>query len=367
VALETPLASLHKSAAAALAEYFGCEMPSRFSDPAEEYRFARETVGVVDKNYRAWFDFTGPDRTRYLHAVLTNNVRDLQTGQGTVSLLLNSQGHILAELETYIFADRIRVVTYAMIREQTAATLEKFIIMDDATLADVTGQIGAIALEGPQTPEVLAALSAPAIDSLPELGFVEAEVRGIRCELVKRSPGGVAGAEFVVRTEDLPRLWSELIQSARKVGGGAVGYEALNTLRLEEGVPWFGYDFDASVIPHEAALEVSHISYTKGCYTGQEIVERVRSRGHVNRKRVGVAFTAKEVPSAKTKLIANGAEAGYVTRAGYSYALGRPIGMAYLRAEHNATGSRLTYAGGEAEVIALPLIFSGASTSRSAD
>lgn len=342
-------------------------MPARFGDPAEEYRFARETVGVVDKNYRAWFDFTGPDRTRYLHAVLTNNIRDMQTGQGTVSLLLNSQGHILAELETYIFAERIRVVTYAMIREQTAATLEKFIIMDDATLTDVTSQIGAIALEGPSTAVVLAALSAPAIDSLAELSFVEAEIAGVRCEIVKRSPGGVAGAEFVARTEDLPRLWTALIEAARNVGGGPVGYEALNTLRLEEGIPWFGYDFDASVIPHEAALEFSHISYTKGCYTGQEIVERVRSRGHVNRKRVGVAFTGSEVPPAKMKLFANGAEAGYVTRAGFSYALGRPIGMAYIRAEHNATGSRLTYARGEAEVIALPLVFSGASTSRSAN
>ena len=342
-------------------------MPARFSDPAEEYRFARETVGVIDKNYRAWFDFTGPDRTRYLHAVLTNNIRDLQTGESTVSVLLNSQGHILAELETYVFADRIRVATYAMIREQTAATLEKFIIMDDATLTDVTGQIGAIALEGPRTPEVLAALGAPAIDALAELSFVEAEVGGVRCEIVKRSPGGVSGAEFVALTEDLPRLWSVLIEAARKVGGGPVGYDALNALRLEEGIPWFGYDFDASVIPHEAGLEFSHISYTKGCYTGQEIVERVRSRGHVNRKRVGVAFSGGEVPAPKTKLFANGAEVGYVTRAGYSYALGRPIGMAYIRAEHNAVGSRLTYTGGEAEVIALPLIFSAASSTRSAD
>jgi len=159
-----------------MAEYFGCEMPARFGDPREEYRFARETVGVVDKNYRAWFDFTGPDRTRYLHAVLTNNIRDLQTGQGTVSLLLNSQGHILAELEAYIFPERVRVATYAMIREQTAATLEKFIIMDDATLTDATGQIGAIALEGPRTPQVLTALGAPAVDSLAELGFVVAKL-----------------------------------------------------------------------------------------------------------------------------------------------------------------------------------------------
>ena len=77
-------------------------MPARFSDPREEYRFARETAGVIDKNYRAWFDLTGPDRTRYLNAVVTNNIRDLKPGHGAISLLLNSQGHILAELEAYV-------------------------------------------------------------------------------------------------------------------------------------------------------------------------------------------------------------------------------------------------------------------------
>ena len=352
---ESPLAAIERSSGAQFAEYFGYQMPARFTNPREEYGFARNSVGVVDKNYRAWFDLTGPDRIRYLNAVLTNNIRDLQPGHGTTSLLLKSQGHILAELETYAFAEHIRIATYAMTREQTFATLEKFIIMDDATLADVTEQIGAIALEGPRALDVLASLGALRVDSLTELGFAEASVRGVHCEIVKRSPGGIAGAEFVARVQDLPALWNMLLDASRKFDGGPVGYEALNSLRLEAGVPWFGYDFDSIVIPHEAGLENSHISYTKGCYTGQEIVERVRSRGHVNRKRVGVTFSGKEVPAPKTPLLVNGAEVGQVTRAGFSYALDRPIGMAYLRAEHNSVGSRVSYAGGEAEVIALPI------------
>lgn len=359
--LETPLASVGKSFGAQFAEYFGYRMPARFTNPLQEYGFARSTVGVVDKNYRAWFDLTGPDRARYLNAVLTNNIRDLQAGQGAVSLLLNSQGHILAELEAYIFAERIRIVTYGMIREKTFDTLEKFIIMDDATLTDVTGQIGAIALEGPRTAEVLAAVGASTIEALGELSFAEGLISGIRCEIVKRSPGGAPGAEVIAAVDDLPKLWEILVEAARAVGGGPLGYEALNTLRLEAGVPWFGYDFDSSVIPHEAGLENSHISYTKGCYTGQEIVERVRSRGHVNRKLVGIAFGGTEVPAAKTPLLASGAEVGYVTRAGFSYALECPIGMAYLRAEHNSVSSRVSYTGGEAEVIALPLKVSAQS------
>jgi folate-binding protein YgfZ len=352
---ETPLRAVHEAAGARLGEYFETVLPSRFTDPKEEYRLARESVAVADKNYRAFFQFTGPDRARYLNAVLTNNIKDLQPGQGATSLLLNPQGHILAELDTYAMPDGILAVTHAMIRETAAATLDKFIIMDDVTLADDTEKFGVVSIEGPAAPKVITGLGAPALELFPELGHAETHVAGISCRMVRRSPGGVAGAEFIASRADLPQLWQALVDAARVHGGGPIGYEALNSLRLEEGIPWFGYDFDDKVIPHEAGLENSHISYSKGCYTGQEIVERVRSRGHVNRKRVGVAFSGQAIPSAKTPMLAGGAEVGTVTRAGFSYALGRPIGMAYVRREHNSTGTRLTWSGGEADVIDLPI------------
>jgi folate-binding protein YgfZ len=353
--LDTPLRAVHEAAGAQIAEYCGCLLPARFSDTRDEYGFARETAGVADKNLRAYLNFTGPDRVRYLNAVLTNNVRDLQPGQGATSLLLNPQGHILAEIATFVMPDRILAVTYATSRERAAATLEKFIIMDDVTLEDVTDQLGAISIEGARTPDVLRSISAPAFDTLSEMGHAETRIAGISCQMFRRSPGGVPGVEFLAQRSDLPKLWHALVEAARAVGGGPIGYEALNILRLEAGIPWFGYDFEETVIPHEAGLENSHISYTKGCYTGQEIVERVRSRGHVNRRRVGVAFSGADVPPPKTPLLAAGAEVGRVTRAGFSYSLGHPIGMAYVRRENNSPGSRLTWSGGEAEVIELPI------------
>jgi folate-binding protein YgfZ len=351
---ETPLRPLHEAAGAQLAEYFGCLMPGRFTDAREEYRFARETVGVVDKNYRAWFDLTGPDRVRYLNAVTSNNIRDLQAGQGIAALLLNAQGHILAELEVYALPDRLRIAAHAMNRARTFDTLEKYIIMDDATIEDVTDRFGAIALEGPRTPALLAELGAPSLDALSELGHANATIAGVACMMLRRSSGGIPSAEFIASRADLPRLWTALLDAA-KSHGGAIGYSALNTLRLEAGIPWFGYDFDDTMIPQEAAVEQTHLSFTKGCYTGQEIVERVRSRGHVNRRRAGVAFSGGEVPAAKTPLLADGVEVGRVTRAAFSYALNRPIGFAYLRREHSESGTKLTWAGGDAEVITLPI------------
>ena len=355
--------------------WFGCALPDDFGDAETEYRFANQTVALVDKNYRAHLKFTGPDRVRYLNAILTNNIKDLAEGHGIISLLLNPQGHILAELETYAFADRHLCVSYAKIREQLISWMDKYIIMDDVTLTDETERWGVLALEGPNAFVIARELTGIDLEQLGELASVDAEIlrfaprqeRGrqddnegtkktpIPCRLVKRSPGGVAGVEFVVERAQLPALWQILLQAARKHGGGPIGYTALSGQRLAMGAPWFSYDYGEKQIPHEAGLENSHISYTKGCYTGQEIVERVRSRGHVNRRRVSLLLSGDAVPESGTVLNgADGKEAGYITRAAKIWDPLRVIGMAYVRKGAEALGTVLHWPGGTATVIHVP-------------
>ena len=134
------------------------------------------------------------------------------------------------------------------------------------------------------------------------------------------------------------------------MNASASGYSAMSALRLEQGTPWFSYDFGEKQIPHEAGLQDSHISYTKGCYTGQEIVERVRSRGQVNRRRVSLTFSTEIAPPADTILTFGGKEAGVVTRAAAPPDLPTAIGMAYVRKEGNAPGTQLNWPGGTATV-----------------
>jgi aminomethyltransferase len=134
-----------------------------------------------------------------------------------------------------------------------------------------------------------------------------------------------------------------------------MGYKALSALRLAQGVPWFSYDFGEKQIPHEAGVQDSHISYTKGCYTGQEIVERVRSRGQVNRRRVEMLFAGDTAPEPGALLTMDGKEAGYVTRAAKISDPPRILGMGYVRKEGSAVGSRLEWAGGTATVVQLPI------------
>jgi folate-binding protein YgfZ len=357
--LTTPLAAIHAAAGAKMGVWFGCALPDYFGDAAAEYRSARDTVALIDKNYRAYLSFTGPDRVRYLNAILTNNIKDLAAGHGIVSLLLNPQGHILAEIETYAFPDRLLCVSYAMIRERLIEVLDKFIIMDDVTLNDETPRYGTLALEGPKAATIVQELSGIDVTKFADLSSHDATVasvsgRSLPCRIVKRSPGAVPSAEFVAEIGKLPELWQILSDAARWHGGGPMGYAALSATRLAQGVPWFGYDFGEKQIPHEAGLQDSHISYTKGCYTGQEIVERVRSRGQVNRQRVQLAFSGEVVPEPDTLLTLDGKEIGYVTRAARTWDPPRTIGMGYVRKEATAPGTVLQWASGNATVVRSP-------------
>jgi folate-binding protein YgfZ len=353
--LDTPLAATHRNGGGKMGVWFGCSMPGEFADWRSEYAFARKSVALIDKNYRAYLSFTGPDRVRYLNAILTNNIKDLRTGQGTVSLLLNPQGHILAEIETYALPDSLFCVSYAMIRARLIEVIEKYIIMDDVTLTDQTDRFAMLALEGPSAAGVVREVSGVDIAALDELSFCDGSVGSIPCRIVKRSPGGVAGAEFVVERDverdKVAQLWQILLKTVQKHGGGPIGYQALSGLRLARGVPWFGYDFGEKQIPHEAGLQDSHISYTKGCYTGQEIVERVRSRGHVNKQRVELIFSGDAVPEAGTSLTMDGKEVGYTTRAAQVLEPQRTIGMGYVRKEGSAVGTILQWANGTATVV----------------
>src|SRR6267142_4123386 len=195
--LQTPLLDAHRAAGANIGEWFNCALPSDFGDWRTEYRFARETVALLDKNYRAYLSFTGPDRLRFLNAILTNNIKDLKAGQGIVSLFLNPQGRIQAEIETYAEEQRLLCVSFAEIREKLISALDHYIIMDDVTLTDESARYGTLALEGPHAAEIVKRLAEADLHTIAELEWRESAIGSIPCRVARRSPSGSIGAEFV--------------------------------------------------------------------------------------------------------------------------------------------------------------------------
>jgi folate-binding protein YgfZ len=352
--METPLIQEEQSLGARFGEFNGCRLPELFAGFEAEYRAARERVALFDTNWHAVVELTGQDRVRYLNAIVSNDVKSLGEGFGTLALLLNPQGHILAELEIYALQDKLLVLSHASVRERTVATLDKFIIMDDVNLSDVTESLGSLAVEGPRAGSVISEACGLSLEGFSEHSIAEVKIAGVACHLIRHGHFGGPGAEILAPRSHLGLVWRTLSGLVDAMHGAPIGMRALNALRLEAGMAWFPEDFNDTVIPHEAGLETSHISFSKGCYTGQEIVERVRSRGQVNRRLVRLKFSGAEAPSALTRLRTRDGEAkevGIVTSAAFSPAAGTAIGMAYVRREQNSPGSILDCDGGTAEVI----------------
>ena len=349
--METPLLEKHQAAKATLATFHDCVLPEIFSKFEDEYRAASESVAIFDTNWHAIIELSGPDRSRYMNAIVSNDVKNLGEGHGLLALLLDPKGHILAELEIYAQKNRLLTLSHASLRQHTVETLDKYIIMDDVTLEDVTDKLGSFAIEGPFVAKMLDKAYGIDLEEFADLDIRSVHIDSIPCEIIRRSHFGYVGAEIIAPRKSLIQLWDNLLELVRLRGGQPIGIKTLESLRLEAGIPFYPADFNDTVIPHEAAVEGTHISFSKGCYTGQEIVERVRSRGQVNRLRVKLKFSAPEPPPPGTRLSVEGKELGLVTSSAFSPKAGTAIGMGYSRREHNAPGAILDYDGGTAEVV----------------
>src|SRR5580693_1955896 len=207
--IDTPLTLLHKSGGANLGVWFGCRLPDDFGDWQREYAIAKQTVALIDKTYFSYLSFTGPDRARYLNAILTNNIKDLRPGQGNVSLLLNPQGRILAEIETQADPDRLLCISHAMTRTQISETLEKFIIMDDVTLSDETNRYATLSLQGPQTAQLIRELASNIdLNALDDFTSVEANINSISCTIIKKPFANTPSADIRAERKDIEQLWN---------------------------------------------------------------------------------------------------------------------------------------------------------------
>ena len=349
--MNTPLEQDERAAGAKFAERNGCALAESFAGFETEYAAARDAVALFDTSWHASYALTGPDRVRYLNAIVSNNVQTLEEGRGLPALLLSPQGRILAELEIFRRLEELFVRTHASLRQRTRETLEKYIIMDDVELNDVTDERASFAIEGPRAAAIVEQACGVKLGTLPALAIRDVHIEAAFCQLVAKSHFGQPGAEFIGATGAIRSLWPKMLEAVLAHDGAPIGMAALDALRLEAGMPWFPADFNDTVIPHEAVLENSHVSFAKGCYTGQEIVERVRSRGQVNRRRVRLKFSSAAPPATATRLLADGKEIGLVTSSAYSPAAKTSIGMGYVRREYSAPGSALQWEGGTAQVI----------------
>jgi len=355
--LQSPLRDPHSfGAAATVVPYHGVEVPARFSEVGVEHHAVRSGVGVFDFSFRSKFTLAGEHRVRFLHRIISNDVKSLMPGQGIYATLLSAQGRILADLYVYADADRLWIDTDVDLASKAMAILQRYVIGDRVVIE--LSDLKAVSLQGPESRKTVESLRGAGLQFeiaalSDELSHTAAEFDGQPARVVRRSSTGKEGYEFWLGPAALRDFWTR----ATEAGALPCGVEALETLRIEAGIARYGPDFGEDTLPLEAGL-FNALSFNKGCYIGQEIVERARSRGHVNWKLVGLCFppdAAAPSPGAKLRS-PSGAEVGEITSACISPTFGRPLALGYVRREVSDPGTHLDSEVAPAEVVALPFV-----------
>ncbi len=381
---KSSLESIHQRLGATMNERDGWSVPESYGDPLLEYAAVRERgCGVIDLSNRGRILVSGTEAVQFLNGLITNDMKTLQENSWMPAAFPNVQGRLIASVRVLRLKDEgtegtdkdvcptFLLDTEAATHERVLKTIGRFTLAGDFRVTDVTSETAMLSVQGKKAAEVVSAVFADAAELAPnqatQIAYPSSGKGGDRLDaaspssitneltLMRASHTGADGFDFVVSAREAVSLWDAL-QSA---GARPVGYAALETLRIEAGVPRYGIDMDETNVVTEAGLDDA-VSYTKGCYVGQEIIARIKYRGHVAKKLTGVMFEqAVKVAAGALVNSAEGKEVGRVTSVTYSPHLGRTIALAYLKFDCLAPDTKLNIISGDklaAQVTELPFV-----------
>jgi len=358
------LHEFHHSLGAQLGEVAGEEVVLHYGDTLAEHAALRQSAGVLDLSFRGRLCVVGADRARFLHGQVTNNIKDLKPGHGCYAAISTNKGKLQSDLNVHCLADELLLDFEPGLTAKITERLGKFVVADDAQMVEVTPHYGLLSVQGPKAAEVVAALGM--FPALPEKSFQSVKAGDVtlgEIYLANVPRTGCAGFDLFVPVAAMGAVADKLIAAAKQSGGRACGWLALELARIEAGIPRFGADMDETNLPQEAGIESRAVSFTKGCYIGQEVINRIRTIGQVSRALRGLRLpdALPALPVRGDKLFHAGKEVGHITSAAASPTLRANIALGYVRKECNAIGTDLILRSGSGEwpVQAVALPFAG--------
>jgi folate-binding protein YgfZ len=343
-----PLAGLHRRLGATFSPLDGgVAVPARYGAVAGEYRALREGCGLADRSWTGRLELVGADRQRFLNAYVTCDVKGLAPGATAYGFFTNPQGKVLADAVVLAHDDRLWLELPAGAAGPIGDHLRKYVLADQVEVRPLDDMLP-VALAGPRAEAALGGAG----ESLEGGRHARVRVHGTEVTLERRDRLGAPAWVLWVSASIADHLVERLLER----GARPVGHEALEVLRVEAGIPRCGVDFGAENFPQETGAEEA-VSYTKGCYLGQEVVARIHYRGGVQKRLRGLVFPPGAAPRPGARLLFEGREAGAATSVVESIALDRPASLAILHRRAAEPGTRLEVEeGGEAEVRTLPLV-----------
>jgi folate-binding protein YgfZ len=357
------LHEFHQTLGAHFAELNGAQLVSDYGDWLAEHAALRETAGVIDLSFRSRLCLVGADRVRFLHGQVTNDVKKLRAGEGCYAAITTAKGKMESDLNLFALAEELLLDFEPGRTGKISQRLEKFIVADDVQIVDAAPHYGLMSVQGAKADAAVRTLGW--FDQIPAQPLAFAKISDAtlgEIYLMSHPRLGTSGFDLFIPNNSLGAVADKLIAAAKNLGGRGCGWQAFETARIEAGIPRFGADMDETNIPLECGIENRAVSYTKGCYIGQEVINRIHSVGHVNRELRGLrlADDLKLLPQKGDKLLLAGTEVGYVTSAVKSPATDAHLALGYVRREANQIGNELTLrtADGEspAKIVALPFV-----------
>ena len=326
-------------------EVNGMEAVESFGDVLAEYAALRNSAGVLDLSFRGRLSLGGADRNRFLHGQVTNNVTDLKPGEGCYAALTSAKAKMQSDLNIYCLRDELLLDFEPGFSAAVADRLERYVIFEDVTVIDVAPHYGLLTVQGPQAGNVIASAGLELELPAERLKFTTTNSPALGELYCMNQPRGDSmGFDLFVPASHLRVAAEKLFAAAKSAAGRPCGWQALETVRIEAGIPRFGADMDETNLPPETGIESRAISYSKGCYIGQEVIARIRTYGQPAKtlRNLCLAGDLLELPKKGDKLFYGEKEAGYITSAVTSPKFRSHIALGYVRREFNNSGTELT-------------------------
>ncbi|MBI3995628.1 MAG: aminomethyl transferase family protein [Nitrospirae bacterium] len=339
----------------------GREIVRSYGNSEVEHRTVRKTAGLIDQSHRGKLRLKGRDRTEFLHGMITNDIKKLAPGNGLYAVFTTDKAKMLADARVYCLPDALWLDLEPEVTGKIYKHLDKYTLASDVTIEDLTETQGLLSVYGPSSSEIITQLIAPASPPPKEYSTASVAPEGVSTLVVRNEITGEVGYDLYIPIDKLAVIWKRLIEVGRPHGLQPVGLDALNSLRIEAGIARYGLDMDESNFPMEAGLEARAISYTKGCYIGQETIARADAQGHMNKRLTGLEIEDESVPKKGQSIQARpetpGAEGrvvGNVTSGVKSPTSGKLIALGYLHRDFVKPGTEVFVAGQPARVVSLP-------------
>ncbi|MBI3811535.1 MAG: aminomethyl transferase family protein [Nitrospirae bacterium] len=358
---KTRLFEIQKAAGAVFEPSDERELVRSYGNTVAEHLTVRKKAGLIDRSHRGKLRLKGKDRTEFLHGMVTNDIQKLAPGNGLYAVFTTDKAKMLADGRVYCLPDALWIDLEPEATGKIYKHLDKYTLASDVTVENLTETQGLLSIYGPSSSGIISQIVPSASMPPNEYSTSSLSLDGTALLMARNEITGEVGYDLYLPADKLASTWNRLLQIGDPHGLQPVGLEALNSLRIEAGIPNYGIDMDESNFPMEAGLEARAISYTKGCYIGQETIARADAQGQMNKRLMGLELAGESVPkkgqSIQARPESSGAEGrlvGTITSAVKSPTFEKVIAMGYLHRDFIKPGTEVFIAGQSAKVISLP-------------